>query len=115
MRKHTSPGTNYDWLLFDADGTLFDYEKAETLSLEKAFRQTGQSFDPDYSQVYRQINGQIWIDFEQGDISQDRLRIKRFELLFDAIDIKSDPEEFSIKYLETWQTAHICLKTPRKW
>ncbi len=110
MRKHTSPGTNYDWLLFDADGTLFDYEKAETLSLEKAFRQTGHSFDPDYSQVYRQINGQIWIDFEQGDISQDRLRIKRFELLFDAIDIKSDPEEFSIKYLENLADSAYLLE-----
>jgi 2-haloacid dehalogenase len=115
MKKHTGgfrgkSSVTYDWLLFDADGTLFDYDKAEAVSLEKAFRQTGHNFDPDYSQVYRRINGQMWLDFEQGSISQGRLRIKRFELLFDSLDIKTDPEVFSKKYLENLADSAYLLE-----
>ena len=90
----------YKWLLFDADGTLFDYDKAEAAALERTFKQIGLRFEPRYAQVYRQINAQIWLEFEQGKISQDRLRIKRFELLFEAIVVESDPEIFSERYLK---------------
>ena len=100
----------YEWLLFDADGTLFDYDKAESVSLEKAFRQTGYIYDQFYAQLYRQINGRIWLDFEKGLISQDRLRIKRFELLFEAVDIETDPEKFSEKYLENLSDCAYLLE-----
>jgi len=33
--------TKYRWLLFDADGTLFDYDKAEAVALERTFGQMG--------------------------------------------------------------------------
>lgn len=90
----------YKWLLFDLDGTLFDYDKAEAAALEKAFEQAGHRFQPGYAQVYRRINERIWQEFEQGRISQARLRSKRFELLFDAIDVHSDPVTFSTTYLK---------------
>jgi YjjG family noncanonical pyrimidine nucleotidase len=100
----------YERLLFDADGTLFDYDKAEAVSLESAFGQAGFSFKKKYSKLYRQINGQIWQDFEKGLISQDRLRIKRFELLFDAVKLKTDPWEFSKKYLESLSKCTYLLE-----
>lgn len=89
----------YKWLLFDADGTLFDYDKAEAKALEKAFQQIGHRFESRYVETYRQINGQIWLQFEQGKISQDRLRIRRFERFFEAVSVESDPEIFSTRYL----------------
>ena len=72
----------YTWLLFDADGTLFDYNKAEKSALTNTFEQIGYPFEPQYLPEYRRINGQIWLDFEQGKITQERLKKKRFELLF---------------------------------
>ena len=90
----------YKWLLFDADGTLFDYNRAETEALEKTFKQIGQRFELRYAQVYKQINAQIWLEFEAGKISQGRLRIKRFELLLEAIELESSPEIFSQRYLK---------------
>ncbi len=89
----------YKWLLFDADGTLFDYDRTEATALQRAFEEMGQRFEPGHVEVYRQINGQIWADFEQGRISQERLRTRRFELLFDAADIELSPEAFSARYL----------------
>lgn len=96
----------YKWLLFDADGTLFDYDKAEGYALRSTFEVLGFAYEARYAQIYRRINGEIWLDFEKGKISQERLRTRRFELLFDAIEIDCDPCEFSRLYL-----ANLALGT----
>jgi 2-haloacid dehalogenase len=90
----------YKWLLFDADGTLFDYDKAEATQLEKTFRQVLGRFEPGYAETYRRVNQQIWQEFEAGRISQAVLRVKRFELLFEALEIEADPAAFSARYLK---------------
>jgi FMN phosphatase YigB (HAD superfamily) len=47
-------------LLFDADGTLFDYDRAENAALGQVFRKIGVSFDPGYLAAYRRINQALW-------------------------------------------------------
>jgi 2-haloacid dehalogenase len=89
----------YKWLLFDADGTLFDYDRAEATALQRTFEQAGQPFEPRYAEAYRQINRQIWLEFEQGRISQKALRTQRFEQLFALLQIDLDPVAFSASYL----------------
>lgn len=89
----------YDWILFDADGTLFDYCKAEETALESTFRQRGIPFSGEVMELYRGINEKVWFDFENGRITSDRLRTKRFEILFSEIGIESDAELFSTTYL----------------
>ena len=42
----------YQWLLFDADGTLFDYVRAEALALEKTFHHVGAPFEQRYLEEY---------------------------------------------------------------
>lgn len=91
---------SYNWILFDADGTLFDYDQAEATALQRTFEQMGQGFEPAYVEAYRRINGQIWLEFEQGRISQERLRTLRFEQLFQAVGVELSPEAFSPRYLE---------------
>jgi YjjG family noncanonical pyrimidine nucleotidase len=90
----------YEWLLFDADGTLFDYDRAEAAALARTFKQMGTTFEPGYATVYRRINAAIWLDFERGRISQRRLRTRRFALLFDALSLEMSPDAFSARYLE---------------
>jgi 2-haloacid dehalogenase len=90
----------YKWLLFDADGTLFDYDKSEAGALTRTFEQFGWRLVPEYAHTYRQINAQVWKDFEQGKVSQKRLRTKRFELFFEAVHLDADPVLFSKRYLE---------------
>lgn len=89
----------YTWLLFDADGTLFDFDKVEERALKGTFETMGYGCDARYAQIYRQIDKDIWQQFENGIISQEKLRTKRFELLFEAIGIECDPSEFSRRYL----------------
>jgi FMN phosphatase YigB (HAD superfamily) len=38
----------YQWLLFDADGTLFDFDRAESAALRHVFKFIGTAFDPVY-------------------------------------------------------------------
>ncbi len=89
----------YRWLLFDADGTLFDYATAEKLALQNTFEEVGLTFSRDYLSAYQKINSQIWRDFEQGKITQQDLRIKRFDRLFKALGLSCNAHDFSPRYL----------------
>jgi YjjG family noncanonical pyrimidine nucleotidase len=89
----------YQWLFFDADGTLFDYDAAEASALEGAFRDFDLPFDGQASETYRVINHQIWEDFEKGLVTPEGLRVLRFERLFSALNIQSAAGLFSERYL----------------
>jgi putative hydrolase of the HAD superfamily len=83
----------YEFLLFDFDGTLADYDKTEKWSLAEAFRQTGIPYDEErYLAEYNRINAEMWHEFEKGGISAPDLRVKRFRMLFDVCGIHADPE-----------------------
>jgi len=89
----------YKWLLFDADGTLFDYDKAEASALQKTFLMFGLDFEARYAAAYREINSKIWLAFECGEITQKEIRTERFKRLSEAICIDFDPMVFSQIYL----------------
>ncbi len=58
---------NYDLLLMDADGTLFDYERAEQHALTSALRDFGLVSDLDsLTRDYQRINAQLWADWSRG-------------------------------------------------
>ena len=99
---------NYSWIMLDADDTLFDYDRAEALALQKALEETGLGFDGRYLQEYRRINGVIWREFERGAISQGALKAERFRRLFEAIGLQADPNAFSADYLSRLAEGH-CL------
>ncbi len=92
---------NYDWLIFDADNTLFDYDKAEKLALLN----TLNDFDIEYDKesiidVYHKINHKIWMDFEKGLIkSQAEIKRKRTHQLFEVLQVDRDIEQFANEYL----------------
>ena len=56
----------YEWLLLDIDGTLFDYDGAESLALARTFGQMGLPFKPGHVATYRGINHQLWQDLSAG-------------------------------------------------
>lgn len=68
----------YAWILFDLDGTLFDYEHAELVALDETFRSLGLEPSDELVERYRRINGSLWRDYEQRAVSQAELRVERF-------------------------------------
>jgi 2-haloacid dehalogenase len=89
----------YQWLLFDADDTLFDYNQAETDALRWTFEQTGAAYLPEYLTAYQRYNRQVWAELERGEVTSLELRTKRFRLLSDDIGSSLDPELVSPIYL----------------
>jgi YjjG family noncanonical pyrimidine nucleotidase len=90
----------YEFLLFDFDGTLVDYEKTESRSLAESFRQAGIPYDEKrYLAEYTAINAKMWKDFEMGGISAHELRLKRFRMLFAACGIQGNPERLAGLYV----------------
>lgn len=95
----------YRWLLFDADGTLFDYDRAEAGALAATFARFDLPLEPGTADAYRAINQQCWQALERGELTPEALQTRRFALLFDAIELSPDVERFSAAYLEALAEA----------
>ncbi len=93
------PGRLYDWLLFDADGTLFDYDRAEELALARTCAVAGVPFDGETLTLYRAINQGLWRELERGRVSPAVLKVRRFEEFLAALGKNLSALEFSENYL----------------
>lgn len=89
----------YDIFLFDADGTLFDYDKAEENALKIMFDYCGFDYSESIRLKYREINSQVWKQYEEGQISKEELQPLRFLRLFNEIGVCYDVNDFNEKYL----------------
>jgi 2-haloacid dehalogenase len=89
----------YPWLLFDADGTLFDYETAERKALAATFGDAGLPYDAAYLDIYRVINAEMWAAFERGEVTQPELHLDRFRRTMDDLGLQADIAAFGERYL----------------
>lgn len=91
----------YELVMFDADGTLFDYQKGEEFALKNTMESFGLDFQKNlHLEKYREINLEIWRKLERGEITPKNLRSERFRLLFEEIGISLDAEDFGERYLD---------------
>ena len=89
----------YDIFLFDADNTLFDYDKAEANALKTMFDKCGFAYTEDIRTKYREINSEEWGKYDKGEISKEDLQTSRYMRLFSDIGVWHDPKDFNEKYL----------------
>ena len=88
-------------LLFDADNTLIDFSNASKVAFWQTFEDYEYPCSSDLYATYQSINHQVWTDFEQGKITAERLRIKRFADFFEAVGFAPTlPKDFNKQYLE---------------
>jgi 2-haloacid dehalogenase len=100
----------YQVILFDADGTLFDYDYAEAYGLESTFQHFKlQYIKEKHLSSYRTINNALWKDLEAGRITSSKLRIERFETLFNETNSELDYLEFSQVYLTFLSQATMMI------
>lgn len=91
----------YKLVLFDADGTLFDFDTAEKVAFVKSLELYSVTEDLEsLHEEYEIINKAIWHDFEQKKISSADLRVERFRRFFNKVNLQIDPLLFSPVYLK---------------
>lgn len=93
------PQMQYEWLLFDADNTILDFNEAQRHALEQSLLEVGVLFETAYNQIYDRINRSCWRDYEEGKLSKAKLRYQRFQLFFMEIGLQEDPHAFAESYL----------------
>ena len=80
-------------LLFDADGTLYDFKATEHISLKKVFEHYEIAYDEHNIALYHEKNSRLWDLYEKGEIEQSVIAWKRFEDFFSEIGKEADAHE----------------------
>ena len=91
---------NYDFLLFDADNTLLDYDGAEKFALKSVFEQFSIEFNDNFLTEYQRINLAYWKKYEKGEITKANLQTARFKDLLKLLNFNNDPFEFNHFYIK---------------
>lgn len=92
---------NYKTLLFDLDGVLFDFNRAQEYTFTTCFNQIGVETTQSLFNYYEKINKTLWEAFELNQITKEEVTIGRFITLFKELNIKEDPVSFSKYYQST--------------
>ena len=91
----------YKFLLLDLDGTLYDFDKAEDKALSDLIASWGL---PACSQkdidAYHFFNDACWKALEKGEITKERLKVKRFEDFLNHLNFKHDPASAGEEYVD---------------
>ena len=99
----------YKYLLFDVDGTLLDFDKAEQYALEYTFRHYDIPLTYEINQRYEEINKKLWKDFENGLIDKKTVVYSRFVLLFKEFNIPVDGIAFEDDYQKALGQGYFVL------
>ncbi|WP_298717008.1 pyrimidine 5'-nucleotidase [uncultured Oceanisphaera sp.] len=67
----------YQWILFDADDTLFHFDALAGLT--RMFAAFGVSFTEQDYQHYQTLSKPLWVDYQNGAINAEQLQHRRFE------------------------------------
>lgn len=91
----------YEVILFDADETLYDFKRSEKEAFKNTILKFNIKYDENYHlKIYQEINTVLWKEFEQGLITQEKLKVERFKRLSAQLNISFDENDFAKLYIE---------------
>lgn len=67
----------YQWILFDADETLFHFDAFS--GLQRMFAGYGVEFDKEAFIEYQLVNKPLWVEYQNNEITAQQLQEIRFE------------------------------------
>lgn len=90
----------YEFLIFDADHTLFDFDKAEKIALKRVLHDDNCIFNDTKLRLYKEINKVLWAKYEQKEITQSEIKTERFKLFYKQIGFYGNSDKASENYLQ---------------
>lgn len=86
----------YKAVLLDADDTVFDFQASERAAFSKTAEHFG--FSPELYPAYHRINDSLWKALERGEVTKDRLRVQRYEMLAEEAELDYDAKAVTEYY-----------------
>jgi len=74
----------YKHLLFDADNTLFDFNRCEFEAFKLAIESSELTYSEELYRKYHVINDGLWKDLEKGLTTRSELKVLRYKRLFES-------------------------------
>ncbi len=102
----------YKYLLFDADNTLFDFDKSEHEALLLTLKAFSLPTDDVTLATFHSINDALWKSLERGEITQSELRVERFRQLLEAIHANEElANAMNCEYVKNLSEMRYTLDT----
>ena len=79
-------------IFLDVDDTILDFGRAEREALASALSQMGVEVNEEALHCYHEVNLAHWKMLERGEITRERLLVRRFEEFYRRIGVNADAE-----------------------
>ena len=91
--------SRYSVILFDADGTLFDFSACEREAFREALSMSGAVPSDEMVAAYKKINDDLWKSLERGEIEREVLVFRRFEIFAERYGLALDAMKMAEDYV----------------
>ncbi len=82
----------YPYLLFDADNTLFDFDRSNRVAFNAVCAAHDLPCNDESFALYERCNNAMWAAFDRGECTKDFLVVQRFRNFFAILGVNRDPE-----------------------
>lgn len=96
----------YQWILFDADETLFSFNSY--LGLHSMLKRYGIDFSPTDYEAFQAVNKPLWVAYQNKEITAEGLQRTRFEQL--AKQTGQDPLALNLELMNEMATLSLPLE-----
>lgn len=96
-------------LLFDLDNTLLDFNQAERIAVAKTLEHFHITPEPSVLKRYSELNLAQWKLLEQGKLSRDQVKLRRFQLLFSELNLNAPAKEAARMYESLLAQGHYFI------
>lgn len=100
----------YNYILFDADNTLYDFDLSESNALTETFNDFGVVLSDEQRKVYHEINDRQWKKLERGETTREQLKVARFAEFINYLHLNCvSADQVSRSYVENLAKQCILL------
>ena len=100
----------YQWIIFDADETLFHFDAFS--GLKALFKRYDIAFSQQDFDQFQTINKPLWVQYQNGEITARELQVNRFSAWAEKLGV--EPTLLNQQFIESMADICQCLPGARK-